>query len=87
MNGDQAVGALGALAHESRLAIFRMLVKRGPDGLSAGMIAEQLGRPRDTAPRQPPAHLCRRFWRYERSGRVPDRELLRSSGGNLPTHL
>lgn len=33
---------LAALAHESRLEIFRRLVQRGPDGLPAGEIAEAL---------------------------------------------
>lgn len=37
------VDALGTLAHEHRLALFRMLVERGPDGLPAGVIAERLG--------------------------------------------
>lgn len=40
-----AVAALAALAHEHRLAIYRMLVERGPDGLPAGTIAERLGMP------------------------------------------
>jgi len=43
MNTTQAVDALGALAHEHRLAIFRLLVEAGPDGLPAGVIAERLG--------------------------------------------
>lgn len=38
-----AVAALGALANEHRLAIFRMLVERGPEGLAAGDIADRLG--------------------------------------------
>ena len=38
-----AVDALSALAHESRLAIFRVLVPEGPDGLSAGEIGKRLG--------------------------------------------
>jgi ArsR family transcriptional regulator, arsenate/arsenite/antimonite-responsive transcriptional repressor len=37
------VGALGALAHEHRLAIYRLLVQRGPEGLSAGAIGESVG--------------------------------------------
>ncbi len=45
MDSAQAVQALSALAHETRLAIYRMLVERGPDGLSAGVIAERLGLP------------------------------------------
>src|SRR5579862_5579 len=38
-----AVAALGALAHEHRLALYRALVERGPAGLPAGAIAERLG--------------------------------------------
>ena len=34
---------LAALGHENRLSIFRLLVEAGPDGLSAGVIGEQLG--------------------------------------------
>jgi ArsR family transcriptional regulator, arsenate/arsenite/antimonite-responsive transcriptional repressor len=37
------IAALGALAQESRLAIFRLLVEAGPDGLPVGAIAETLG--------------------------------------------
>jgi ArsR family transcriptional regulator, arsenate/arsenite/antimonite-responsive transcriptional repressor len=43
MESPHAVGALGALAHETRLALFRLLVQKGPEGLSAGLIAESLG--------------------------------------------
>lgn len=43
MNSDTVVRALGALAHESRLAIFRALVVAGPEGLAAGDIAQLLG--------------------------------------------
>jgi ArsR family transcriptional regulator len=42
MQTKRVVDALGALAHETRLGIFRLLVQRGPDGLSAGAIAERL---------------------------------------------
>ena len=38
-----AVDALEALAHETRLGVFRLLVKAGPDGLSAGDIADRMG--------------------------------------------
>ena len=40
-----AVSALGALAQEHRLAVFRMLVKAGLDGMPAGEIADELGVP------------------------------------------
>jgi len=43
MNTLRAVAAFAAIAHENRLAIFRLLVKRGPAGLAAGAIAERLG--------------------------------------------
>lgn len=43
MDTLNAVRALGALAHESRLAIFRQLVIAGPEGMAAGEIAQQLG--------------------------------------------
>jgi len=37
-----AVERLSALAHPSRLAVFRLLVQRGPEGVAAGAIAEAL---------------------------------------------
>src|SRR6202046_3477887 len=43
MKTPRVIDALGALAHEHRLAIFRLLVERGPAGLSAGRIAERVG--------------------------------------------
>lgn len=45
MDSRQTVQALAALAHDTRLALFRLLVERGPDGLPAGIIAERLGIP------------------------------------------
>ena len=38
-----AVDALSALAHASRLAVFRLLVRAGTDGLPAGEIAREVG--------------------------------------------
>lgn len=43
METKSAVAALAALAQDSRLAVFRLLVQAGPEGLSAGKIAETLG--------------------------------------------
>lgn len=43
MDKRKAVLTLAALAHEQRLGIFRLLVKRGPSGLPAGEIAEAVG--------------------------------------------
>ena len=48
MNENDAVKALAALAQESRLAVFRLLVLRGPDGYPAGEISEQLAIPGPT---------------------------------------
>ena len=45
METKLAITALAALAQESRLAIFRLLVALGPEGLAASKIAEQLGVP------------------------------------------
>ena len=45
MKTKQAIAALGALAQETRLAAFRLLVQAGPEGLPAGEIAEKLGLP------------------------------------------
>jgi ArsR family transcriptional regulator len=38
-----AIGALGALAQETRLDLFRLLVTVGSEGLPAGVIADRLG--------------------------------------------
>ncbi|HTQ34727.1 MAG TPA: metalloregulator ArsR/SmtB family transcription factor [Stellaceae bacterium] len=43
MEQAEALGALAALAQETRLQLFRLLVTSGPAGLSAGNIAERLG--------------------------------------------
>jgi ArsR family transcriptional regulator, arsenate/arsenite/antimonite-responsive transcriptional repressor len=43
MDEKRALAALGALAQETRLALFRLLVTAGPAGLPAGVIAERLG--------------------------------------------
>jgi ArsR family transcriptional regulator len=43
MKNDAVVSLLSALAQTSRLALFRLLVQKGPDGMAAGEIAERLG--------------------------------------------
>src|SRR5499425_3275775 len=43
MDQKRAIAALGALAQETRLELFRLLVTVGPEGLPAGVIAERLG--------------------------------------------
>jgi len=44
----RAVVALAALAQNTRLAVFRLLVRAGPDGMVAGAIAEHIGIPGST---------------------------------------
>ena len=48
MEVQTAVAALAALAHGTRLQVFRLLVRAGPDGLAAGAVAERLGLPAAT---------------------------------------
>jgi len=69
MKTSNAVIALAALAHETRLKVFRLLVRQGPDGLQAGRIAERL----KVMPPTLSAHLAQleraglvRSWRVER---------------------
>ncbi len=69
MDSNQAVQALSALAHETRLALYRMLVERGPEGLSAGIIADRLG--------IPPSSLTFHVQHLHRAGLVTQRRLSR----------
>lgn len=48
MKANQAVPLLAALAQETRLAIYRVLVQAGREGLAAGHIAEEVGAPAST---------------------------------------
>ncbi len=57
-----AVDALGALAHETRLAVFRMLVTAGPEGVIAGTIAECCA--------VPPSTMSHHLATLERAGLV-----------------
>jgi DNA-binding transcriptional ArsR family regulator len=43
METQNAVSALGALAHPGRLEVFRLLVQAGPEGMAAGEIARATG--------------------------------------------
>jgi ArsR family transcriptional regulator, arsenate/arsenite/antimonite-responsive transcriptional repressor len=69
MDNDRAVQALAALAHDTRLKLFRLLVERGPDGLPAGVIAERLG--------VPPSSLTFHVQHLHRAGLVTQRRLSR----------
>lgn len=57
-----AIDALGALAHDTRLSVFRMLVKVGPNGMIAGAIAEQCS--------VPPSTMSHHLATLERAGMV-----------------
>jgi DNA-binding transcriptional ArsR family regulator len=48
MKVNDAIEALGALASESRLAVFRLLVKRGPEGYTPSELVERLRVPPPT---------------------------------------
>jgi DNA-binding transcriptional ArsR family regulator len=48
MESTDAIEALGALAQETRLDAFRLLMREGPNGLPAGEIAQRLGVQRPT---------------------------------------
>lgn len=67
MESPQAVTALSALGHDTRLALFRLLVQRGPDGLSAGFIAERLG--------IPPSSLTFHVQHLQRAGLITQRRV------------
>ena len=43
METQRALAALSAVAQESRLAVYRLLVQAGPDGMAASKIAGSLG--------------------------------------------
>lgn len=62
MNSVQAVDALGALAHEYRLRVYRMLVEAGREGLNAGTISSRL--------KIPPSSLTFHLQHLRRAGLI-----------------
>ena len=52
MDTQMAVKSLSALAQDSRLEVFRVLVKAGPDGMAAGEIARSLSTAPNTMSQQ-----------------------------------
>lgn len=48
MDKTDSIEAFAALAHETRLAVFRALIKRGADGMAAGDIAATMGTRQNT---------------------------------------
>lgn len=67
MKAEHAVTALAAIAHDHRLAVYRLLVKRGPAGLPAGEIATRLD--------LPPSSLTFHLQQLLRAGLVTQRRL------------
>jgi DNA-binding transcriptional ArsR family regulator len=49
MDSPAVINALSALAQEHRLALFRLLVQTGEQGMSAGAIADSLGIPNSSS--------------------------------------
>ena len=62
----QIVDSLAALAQETRLKVYRLLVEAGPEGLPAGRIGEELG--------LPPATLSFHLAHLSRTGLVRSRQ-------------
>lgn len=69
MKTSRTIDALGALAQETRLALFKLLVQRGPQGLSAGLIAEKL--------RVPPSSLSFHLQQLVHAGLITQRRASR----------
>lgn len=69
MKPAKTIAALGALAHEHRLAAFRMLVARGPEGLAAGEIADRLKLPPSSLTFHIQALMRAGLIRQQRAGR------------------
>jgi ArsR family transcriptional regulator len=70
MDQVSAIAALGALAHETRLALFRLLVTCGPEGLAAGAIGERIG--------VPPSSLSFHLQELVHAGLITQRRLSRN---------
>jgi ArsR family transcriptional regulator len=66
MKPEQVVKALAALAQTTRLAIFRLLVSAGPEGMAAGQIAQKL--------KVSPATLSFHFKTLSHAGLVESRQ-------------
>lgn len=66
MRSAQVVKALAALAQPTRLAIYRLLVAKGPDGMAAGEVADKL--------KVAPATLSFHFRTLSHAGLVDSRQ-------------
>lgn len=70
MEAALVIRALGALAQEHRLAVFRLLVQAGPGGIPAGTLAERLG--------VPPSSMSFHLGQLANAGLVTQRRVSRS---------
>lgn len=69
MNEERALDALSALAQRTRLAVFRLLVSAGSEGLAAGEIAQRVGARPNTLSTHLQALLAGGLVSRERTGR------------------
>lgn len=70
MNKSTVLDALGALAHEGRLDLLRLLIARGPDGTPVGELAQATGLKFGTASAQLAVLEKARLVQSERDGRI-----------------
>lgn len=70
LSEGQAIAAFGSLAQETRLRVLRLLVQAGPEGLSAGSIAERIG--------ASPSNISFHLSHLERAGVIRARRQARS---------
>lgn len=70
MEASEVIRGLGALAQGHRLAVFRLLVEAGPDGLAAGALAEAVG--------LPPSSMSFHLAQLGHAGLVTQRRISRS---------
>lgn len=70
LNDGHAISALAALAQPTRLAIFRLLIKHEPIGITAGVIADTVGAPHNTLSSHLAILVRARLLRSSREGRT-----------------
>src|SRR6476660_3421660 len=70
LSEPHAISALAALAQPTRLAIFRLLIKHEPIGITAGVIADTIGAPHNTLSSHLAILVRARLLRSSRDGRT-----------------
>jgi len=80
---SQVADALGALGHEARLSVFRLLVRAGSNGLLVGELSEHLEMPPSTLAHHLKALVAADLVTQERNGRevlnFPNFEMMRAT--------